>query len=554
MHNDRGDISKYMVPKGTTVPIVLNSIETFATFKNIMQKVVFPAIKNMYQDNAFARSLQSVLRIDNLTKTPVSSERLGIDISAADSSTEATAEYNAIQGDFMKIYNDKTLAQNLGIGDIAIGDLIYLYNLIVYKDGFGQDSLTRLFERTNVYNLDSLVNQYYTYLSDVDEAARNAEVKYDKTSDEYRMYDKDGKMLPITIKKNDILARLAVIPDAKKTLQMQAVYNDGGSYEGVEFLDKYGAPNPEKESLNVHNANPDDFVMNLPFSTDGITLENKPGLNEKVNISQYVTPSSRTTMTSLYNAIFDMCNLNGINVWSGSSTELVEKLKEDNIPIEDDRELGRILAAKGFIANGKIYLNESVIYDSGDPVLFHELSHAICATMKFGKSNSVARGMYYKMVNSTFDRMLKDVGLQGLVKIAENLGFKKPEKAIHLSDFKEELFVNEISRALKHGIDETIFKDGGMDISEEQLTNLIKEKIGDILHLDSYSELSKFKLEETGNTSPADCLAIMGRYLSPGRPDTAFSVNIEMSQKTKGLKLALLNSKDPSFNVDINCK
>ena len=53
LHNDRGDISKYMVPKGITVPIVLNSIETFATFKNIMQKVVFPAIKNMYQDNAF---------------------------------------------------------------------------------------------------------------------------------------------------------------------------------------------------------------------------------------------------------------------------------------------------------------------------------------------------------------------------------------------------------------------------------------------------------------------------------------------------------------------
>ena len=46
----------------------------------------------------------------------------------------------------------------------------------------------------------------------------------------------------------------------------------------------------------------------------------------------------------------------------------------------------------------------------------------------------------------------------------------------------------------------------------------------------------------------------MGRYLSPGRPDAAFTVNVEMSQKTKGLKLALLNSKDPSFDIDINCK
>ena len=554
LHNDRKDISKYMVPKGTTVPIVLNSIETFATFKNMMHKIVFPAIKNIYPDNAFARSLQSVLKIDNLTKTPVSSERLSLDISSADSSVEATAEYNAIQGDFMKIYNDKSLAQKLGIGDISIGDLVYLYNLIVYKDGFGQDSLTRLFERTNVYNVDSLVNQYYTYLSEVDESARNATLKYDETSNEYRLYNKYGKSLPVIIKKNDILTRLAVIPDAKNILKIQAMFNEDGSYEGIEFLDKYGASDPEKEPLNVHNANPDDFVMNLPFSTDGITLKSKTGLNEKVNLSQYVTPSSRTTMTSLYNAIFDMCNLNGINVWSGTSKELVEKLKEDNIPIEDDRELGRILAAKGFIANGKIYLNESVIYDSNDPVLFHELSHAICATMKFGKSNTVARGMYYKMVNSTFDRMMKEVGLQGLVKIADNLGFKNPEKAIYLSDFKEELFVNEISRALKHGVDETIFVDGGIDISEEQLTNLIKEKIGDILHLDDYSELNRFKLEETGNTSPEDCLAVMGRYLSPGRPDAAFTVNVEMSQKTKGLKLALLNSKDPSFDIDINCK
>lgn len=558
LHNDRGDIGKYQVPVGMSVPVQLMSSETLATFKSLMDKFVFPAIKQMYPDNAFARSLQTTPVKDKLHNTLVVRQRLGINISDSDSSVEATSEYNAIQGDFMKIYNDTKLAEDLGIGNMPIGDMLYLYNLIVYKDSFGQDSFTRLFERTNVYNPNSLVNRYYEYLSSVDDKALHANIRYDSKTDEYKLIGQDGRLIPVTIKKGDLLARMAVTKDAKQILGIEAVYDDQiGSYEAFRYLNKYGKVDEEKEPVVVHNANPNDFTMELPFTADNITIDRKAGLDAKVNLAEYVLPSSRTTMTSIYNSIFDLCGLDPNNgesrVWSGNSKELQEKLKEEGIDLSNTREVSRILAAKGFIAKGKIYLNESAIYNGDDPVLFHELAHVICAAIKFSSDRSTARAIYYKMVNSTFNRLMEEIGIPGLIKKAANLGFKNPEKAIYFSDFKEEIFVDEISRALKLGIEQTVFYGTGKEISEAELTQEVKDAIKKLLHIDSNEEI-KNPLEEVGNSTPDVCLAVLGKYLKPGVLSNDFVGKVILSGQHKALKQALLDSSDKDFGIDVKCK
>ena len=173
---DRGDITAYNVlsnlKNGKEVApgteIELNSIETCATFKNMMEQIIFPKLKEMFPDNAFVKAIEGNIGKNRLYNAPVSNQRLSIDLSTADTSPVTQALYNQIQGDFMQISTNKDFANKLGIGNYSIGDLIYLYNLITYKDSFGQDSFTRLFERTNIYNTDSLVNKFYEFISNID--------------------------------------------------------------------------------------------------------------------------------------------------------------------------------------------------------------------------------------------------------------------------------------------------------------------------------------------------------------------------------------------------
>ena len=65
---------------------------------------------------------------------------------------------------FGEIAKNTEFLKKLGISDgsLTLGDVIYLYNLYTYKDSFGHDSFTRVFEIMNVYNDKAKINDFYT--------------------------------------------------------------------------------------------------------------------------------------------------------------------------------------------------------------------------------------------------------------------------------------------------------------------------------------------------------------------------------------------------------
>ena len=342
--------------------------------------------------------------------------------------------------------------------------------------------------------------------------------------------------------------RLAIVPDQNNRLHMKAVYNDSGALSEIMFTDKYGDEDTSKSHLNVYCSDPSNFTMMLPFSTDGLNVEHYSGLDSK----SVVLPNSRSVMGHIYDVLYDSCDHLGISVFRGGTQELEQELEKDNVDIDrtkNSRDLNRLKAAKGFVVNGKIYLNEDATFDPKDPVMFHELAHIICASLKFSNDPN-ERAAYYAMLNNTFNRMIKDK--VDLEKIAKNLGFFG-KNAIQLSDFKEELFVNEMARILKLGIDNTVFKNEKVEVTQLDIKNQIKKQITKLLGLDSDS-INNVDIEKLGNSKPEEVLAIFGSKLGVGQSLGNVGMLITQSSKLKGLKQILLNSDNNSFNLDIDCK
>ncbi|MBO7211784.1 MAG: hypothetical protein J6V44_12370 [Methanobrevibacter sp.] len=50
--------------------------------------------------------------------------------------------------------------------DWTIGDMLFLYNLFVNKDGFGKNSFTSLFQDLLVDNISPLINDFYNTLAE----------------------------------------------------------------------------------------------------------------------------------------------------------------------------------------------------------------------------------------------------------------------------------------------------------------------------------------------------------------------------------------------------
>ena len=66
---------------------------------------------------------------------------------------------------------DFDLMSNDTFGGYKLGDLFFLYNLITNKDGFGQNSFTRIFENLVAAKRGSpLINSFYDYIAALDQS------------------------------------------------------------------------------------------------------------------------------------------------------------------------------------------------------------------------------------------------------------------------------------------------------------------------------------------------------------------------------------------------
>jgi hypothetical protein len=66
---------------------------------------------------------------------------------------------------------DEIAGNDATLYGMSIGDLLYLYNMILNKDGFGQNSFTRIFENLIQTSHGNLANKFNDYVSRLDESS-----------------------------------------------------------------------------------------------------------------------------------------------------------------------------------------------------------------------------------------------------------------------------------------------------------------------------------------------------------------------------------------------
>ena len=141
--------------RSSVTKLKLNTGLNLASFKLIMETCILPYLKSKYTDNSFIRDLL----IQENDRTGVKGIALPIPMMNIDRDESLSARYTKYLHDFNAI-------SNTSLAGIKIGDLFFLYNLIVNKNQFGQQSFTRIFEDLiNNQDVPKYIGSYYEYSS-----------------------------------------------------------------------------------------------------------------------------------------------------------------------------------------------------------------------------------------------------------------------------------------------------------------------------------------------------------------------------------------------------
>lgn len=126
---------------GNKVMIPISTFESISTLRKYIEDYVIPLLKKSLPDNIFIQSLALGIKFDERTKVQKPFWKLPFNMIQIDSNSKTLDLYEKCLSGF----ND---LQNVKLRDLDINpvDLLYLYNLIVNDDKFGQTSLTRIFE------------------------------------------------------------------------------------------------------------------------------------------------------------------------------------------------------------------------------------------------------------------------------------------------------------------------------------------------------------------------------------------------------------------------
>ena len=164
--------------------LTLNSGLNMASFKLLMETSILPHLKSKYSDNSFIRDL--LMQENNRTK--VNAEALPIPMMNIDRDEGLSARYTKYLQDFNAI-------ANISFAGVKIGDLFFLYNLIVNKNQFGQLSFTRIFEDLiNNKETPKYIKDYYTYCSSLEGTTSIDGFSFEDLAYRLAKYSKDTKV------------------------------------------------------------------------------------------------------------------------------------------------------------------------------------------------------------------------------------------------------------------------------------------------------------------------------------------------------------------------
>ena len=508
---------------GKPQPITLDNVTDLATFKYLMDTYIIPKLKtdSRFKNNAFLKNLGLDKTRDEKSRVNIRSYKVKVPLININDSPKAKKRYSRVLSDFNKLLYcpiDQGLSEeeSYGIGNWTIGNLFYMYNLLVNKDRIGRNAMTRLFEDLiSSGNNQSLAGEYYKYISDLDKG-------------KIEIFKEDGWLDPtkFAYDLNDLKYRLSGSENAKSKFGVQES-KDGRKVTKITIFDNVNDENGSDRDISDDPRRLSDFILNLPYSTHlDSFIKPDSSLSKDFNDEEIVMVSDETVFTSLAN---ELANTYGKDI-------PIEMLTEEEIEQEfaDRDDLNQLKENVGFIIDGNVYLN---LTKASLDAPIHEIMHFIAAAMKFSDDPEI-RHDYYKLLDwitdwldgkvesgSEDDTILRD-------KILDKNGAYANR---HMSDVKEEILVTLLAREFKNRF--STLWGTSKQISKDRIHAAVKMTVAKIFNDEKIKDVD---FNDLGN---AKLLSVLKKFTSQIlTADSSLSMLLEQNQELAELKHFLIQN------------
>lgn len=454
-------LTKLTTVKIGNIILPLNNIDGLASFKRLMDLYIIPELKQKYPNNNFIQNMNLWYDVDQKTIKTTRGYGLDFDTKLIDQSPIVAEQFKQIVIGFNAIKDVKLSDfgnQNDLIGKLqanypwTLGELFWLYNLVTYKDGFGNKAFTKVFEDMNLQSgTHTLMGSYYDFLGkldskelDVDQLFEN-ELKDSKSKPQNssNVYFEESQ-----IKLKDLRTRIANDTNANKIKTKLTKETDNGRTKvvGVEFFtgeDIYGESGISGNQEIQYSTS--DYTLNMPFTT-GFVFDQNSVKKEVKQVGERIKPqewmNNRGVKQDVFMTISDFFQkrfgFEAIKLINNEMLQDPDFQKELEIP---EGELDKYLQANGFIYKDKVYINLDNA-DISHPI--HEYMHIIMACMK---ASANTKNIYYNLINKVSELSRTPNEYSELIE-----SFKK----IYPNTWKEEALVQIIGDKFKLNFDSNI--------------------------------------------------------------------------------------------------
>lgn len=520
--------------------IYLNNLDGLATFKRLMDTEIIPALKREFKDNAFIQDLIVGSVHNNVLNRLQTFYRPSFDIAQASKNPSLDLKYKNLSQGFNEIakqYLPKSLSDKFDTKDTKwkIGDLFFIYNIYVHKDGFSSVAFTRFFEDSNT-SADKFTysKQYYDYLS-----------KLDSRQVDYQELFKDelsptGTGLSQNDYLNDLRVRLANFDNAE--YKFRVTYNGEGENYTVKVLSKDG----EERGLPFWNPklDPSDYTLWFPYKLWKSGTKTAPRTDKRLEIKTDSILSditfdgiSASVISTMVDRLYELTGYK-VPVKLITNQQLEDCWINGNgeIKFANENDFAVTKEANAFVYNGTIYINSGKA-KIDHPI--HEFLHIIMAAMKYSTDPNV-RTKYFQMLNEVVNNPNNSERYQEL---------QKQYSGRRDSDIKEELLAEVLSNGFATTFmnewDELANQTNGM-LKQSDVVDFTINFLNSVFGSEISSDIDALTL---GNSSIRDLLSLFGTVLNTTDKVSISEMILPTDQLVREIKTALINSTDSNNQI-----
>lgn len=513
------------------------AFDFLATFKNLMDNYIIPKLIESNPNNEFYRNLTTGFRKD-ISGNAVTFWKPSIDLSETANSPKLASLYEPIARGFNEIVNE-VIPSSFGIGaGWTVGNLFYLYNILVHRDSLNGDSFTKLFEElTTSRDRSSFVYSYNQFLSELD----NGKYRWtqSKLLNDSGKESPNGNVVqygPVYVNLKDVRYRCTINSASENKFRVKRNLTDDERYvKSISMTDQKKKPVPGGE-IDLTKQNHSDYVLNLPFMSN----INHSISNESISIDNNKVIEYDCGSIEILDAIIEnVRDLAGVSIPieiinNDILMDIKNKKIQSQIIVED-----AMFDAHGFVLNGKIYINSSNI-SLDSPV--HELAHIMCAALKYGDSSQ--RAFYYALLDSIkkdsdeWNNRIPEWNAfyDTIVKRYSNIVSLDETNPQITSDLKEEILVNALVQAFSLNFQEEW---ASRRIAMSQLEHNVKDIMQEIFRIDNPGER---KISDLINAPLREILAIFNSQFKGSNKLRVSGMIVPTNQKLAKLKIEYIKS------------